>query len=93
MPISYGTFTKQLKSLPLILHADGRATVTIRFGYVNEAGEFFPAEQKTFEFNQDEVSGVLDHPPVYSLNRREDLNLALYQLLVTKGLVEPGVIS
>ena len=93
MPISYGTFTKQLKSLPLTLYADGRASVTIRFGYVDSNNNFFPAEEKNFMFDPSEVSMILDTPSMPGLNRREDLNLALYNMLVQKGLVEAGIIS
>jgi hypothetical protein len=51
MPITYGSFVKQMKLLPLTLSADGGATVVVRFGYVGEDGSFSPATESTFAFD------------------------------------------
>ncbi len=93
MPIQYGTYTKQLKLLPLTLDAEGGASCTARFGFVGEDGIFNCTEGNTFTFTPEEVSEILDAPPTEGLSRRDDLSFAIYTKLVTKGLVELGTIS
>jgi len=94
MPISYGsTYTKQLKLLPVILAEDGTAVCTARFGFENSSGTFTVVETKTFTFDAAAVSTILDTNPTPGLSRRDDLSLAIYQYLVTHGLVEAGTIS
>lgn len=94
MPIQYGTYTKQLKLLPLTLEAEGGASCTARFGFVSsETGEFKCTEGQTFYFTAEEVSEILDAQPTPGLTRRDDLSLAIYSKLVAKGLVAPGDIS
>jgi hypothetical protein len=93
MPITYGTYTKQTKSLPLTLHADGSATVSMRFGFVGADEVFNAIEEKTFSISQADVSEILDAPPIPGITRRNDLSLAIYTYLVTRGLIEPGTIS
>lgn len=92
MPISYGVFEKQLKLLPLILYADGSASIAVRFGYVDN-NEFTPTTEKTFNISPIDVSSILDTIPTPTLTRRNDLALAVYTYLVTHGLVEPGIVS
>ena len=92
MPIQYGTYTKQLKLLPLSLLDDGSATVTVRFGYSSN-GSFEAATTQVFYMPAEAVEAVLDAEPVGGLTRRDDLSLAIYQYLVTNGLVEAGEIS
>ena len=93
MPIIYGTYTKTMKSLPLILHADGRATLTLRYFYKDDAtGEELPAEERQFEFTAEQVSEILDAPVRQGMSRRDDLNSALYTWLVINGLVKHGTI-
>lgn len=93
MPIQYGTYTKQLKLLPLTLSEDGSAVCTARFGFVGENSIFQCIEGKTFVLDAEEVSQILDAPPTPGLSRRDDLSLAIYSYLVTKGLVEAGEVS
>lgn len=93
MPIQYGSYSKQLKLLPLTLLEDGSATCTARFGFVGEDGVFQCTEGTTFAFDAATVSLILDAEPTAGLSRRDDLSLAIYQYLVTHGLVEAGTIS
>lgn len=94
MPILHeGVFHKILKSLPLTLHADGTATVTIRYFYRDAVtGEEIPAEEKVFTFTAAQVSEVLDIPGVPGVSRRDDLNNALYTYMVVNGFVPQGQI-
>lgn len=92
MPITLGNVTLEYKSLPLVLREDGSASATIRKGYMKD-GAFVEIERKSFEFNAQDVSLILDAPPVAGLSRRDDLAVALYQELVLRGLVEAGSIS
>ena len=92
MPISYGTYEKQMKSLPITLHADGTASVTIRVGYMIDE-VFSDVTERHFQIDVASVSGILDNLPVPGLTRRDDLSLAIYTYLVTNGLVEPGTVS
>lgn len=93
MPIHYGSYSKQLKLLPLTLLDDGSATCTARFGFVGDDGVFQCVEGTTFTFDAATVSSILDAAPVNGLTRRDDLSLAIYQYLVQHGLVEAGTIS
>jgi hypothetical protein len=93
MPIQYGTYTKQLKLLPLTLSDDGTAVCTARFGFVGDDGEFQSVEGRSFTFSAEEVSGILDAEPTSGLTRRDDLSLAIYTYLVSQGHVLPGSIS
>lgn len=93
MPITYGTFTRQLKLLPLTLHADGSATVVVRYGYVGDDAIFIPVEEKSMSIGVDAVSEILDAQPTSGMTRRDDLALTVYQYLVTQGLVEAGTVS
>jgi len=92
MPISYGSFDRQLKLLPLVLHDHGGADVTVRYGFVID-GEFQSTSQRSFSINAADVSTILDAPPTAGLSRRDDLSLAVYAYLVAQGLVEAGEIS
>ncbi len=91
MPITYGQYTKQVKLLPLTLHADGGATISIRWGFHN--GGWTPYSEQQFTISADEVATILDAPPVEGMTRRDDLSLAVYHYLVEKGLIEAGEIS
>lgn len=94
MPVSYGTYQKQMKLLPLTLHAGGEATVVVRFGFVAEgSNEFTATTEQTFNISADIVSSILDTAPTAGLTRRDDLSLAIYTYLVTNGLIEAGTIS
>lgn len=93
MPVTYGTFTKQLKLLPLVLHDTGSASITVRFGYVGDDGVFTATTSDTFNIPESDVSLILDAPPMNGLTRRNDLSLAVYQYLVLNGLVPQGEIS
>lgn len=93
MPVSYGTYQKQFKLLPLTLHATGGASVIVRFGYVGEDGEFLSSTEQTFNMNADQVSFILDTPPVAGLTRRDDLSFAIYGYLVSNGLIEAETIA
>lgn len=93
MPVTYGTFTKQLKLLPLVLQADGGANVTVRYGYVGDDGIFTASTEQQFQIEPEQVVKILDDKPIHSLSRRDDLSLAIYGYLVKTGLVEPGQIS
>lgn len=92
MPIVYGNFTKELKLLPLVLKEDGSASVTIRYGFVGEDGNFTVASSNGFEMSASVVSAILDAEPRLGMTRRDDLSLAIYTYLVENGLVEPGTI-
>lgn len=93
MPIQYGSYTKQMKLLPLFLAEDGSATCSARFGYVGVDNVFNAVDAKTFQFDAAVVSSILDTTPTAGLTRRDDLSLAIYTYLVTHGLVEAGTIS
>jgi hypothetical protein len=93
MPITYGTFTKQMKLLPLTLDAGGGASVVVRFGYVGADEVFQPTTETVFTFDQATVSSILDTNPTPGLSRRDDLSFAIYSYLVNNNLIEPGTIS
>lgn len=93
MPVVYGTFTKQLKLLPLTLFPDGRASVSVRFGYVGENGELNSVEERAFQIDATGVSEILDATPTPGLSRRDDLAYAVYMYLVSHNLIEAGSIS
>lgn len=93
MPVTYGTYEKQLKLLPLTLHATGGATVAVRFGYVGEDGEFSPTTEQSFSIDAENVAFILDAEPTAGLTRRDDLSFAIYTYLVSNGLVAAGSIS
>jgi hypothetical protein len=93
MPVTYGTYEKQLKLLPLTLHASGGASVVVRFGYVGEDGEFSPTTEQTFAIDAENVEKILGAQPTPGLSRRDDLSFAIYTHLVTHGLVAAGSIS
>ena len=93
MPVSFGTYQKQMKLLPLTLHAGGGATVVVRFGFVGESGGFDSTTEQTFNIPESDVALILDTTPVNGLTRRDDLSLAIYTYLVTNGLVEAGTIT
>lgn len=93
MPVTYGTYTKQLKLLPLTLQADGYASIVVRWGYVGDDDVFNETSMSTFIIQPADVNLILDAPPTPGLTRRDDLSLAVYQYLVTNGLVEAGAIS
>ena len=92
MPISYGSFEKQMKLLPLVLHADGRASITVRIGFM-ENGTFNPVSEQVFEMSAEEVAATLDSSATPGLSRRDDLSLAIYTHLVEKGVVPLGTIT
>jgi hypothetical protein len=82
-----------MKSLPLILHADGTATLTLRYFYKDDkTNEELPAEEKQFVFTATQVSEILDVPARQGMSRREDLNSALYTWLVVNGFVQHGTV-
>ena len=93
MPVTYGNYEKQLKLLPLTLHATGGASVVVRFGFVGADGEFTPTTEQTFSIDEVNVAMILDVQPRAGLSRRDDLSLAIYTYLVTNGLVAAGTIS
>ena len=93
MPISYGNYQKQLKLLPLLLNDDGTASITVRYGYVGESGQFEVAKSETFSISEADVSLILDAQPTAGLSRRDDLSLAVYAHLVQMGKVAAGDIS
>lgn len=93
MPITYGTYTKQLKLLPLVLNSEGTAVITVRYGYVRDGEDFVDVSAGQFNIDSATVSSILDAPPTPGLTRRDDLSLAIYQYLVTQGFVEEGQIS
>lgn len=91
MPILLKNVDLELKMLPLTMAADGSATVVARKGYT-EDGDFKAFSEVTLYFTKEEVSAVLDTPPVEGLSRRDDLSFAVYQMMVAKGYAE-GTIS
>ena len=92
MPISYGTFEKQLKLLPLTLHADGRATVSMRIGFI-EGGEFIPTTEAAYEIDRAVVESILDALPTAGMTRRDDLSMEIYRHLVSSGKLAAGEVS
>lgn len=92
MPISYGSYEKQLKLLPIVLNLDGSADVTLKYGFIDN-GVFTAFGEKAVKISPEGVSSVLDIPPQPGLTRRDDLSLAVYNYLVANNLVEPGQIS
>ena len=92
MPISYGSFEKQVKLLPINLAADGTASVSVRYGYVDK-GELIGAQVETFSMTAEEVDVVLAARPVPGLCRRDDLAFAIYLHLVEQGKVPMGAVS
>jgi hypothetical protein len=93
MPVTYGSFTKQLKLLPLTIFPDDRASVSVRFGYVGESGVFEPMTEQVIQIAPEGVREILDAPPTMGLSRRDDLSYAVYGYLVRNGLIEAGHIS
>ena len=93
MPVSYGVYKKQLKLLPLTLYPDGRASVSVRFGYVGEDEVFNAISEQAFQIDEAGVSAILDAQPMHGLSRRDDLSYAVYGYLVGNGLIEPGIVS
>lgn len=93
MPVVYGSFTKQLKLLPLTLESDGQATVTVRFGYVDQSNVFTASTEQTFRFEAETVSAILDTNSIPGLTRRDDLSFAVYQKLVELGKIDAGTIE
>lgn len=93
MPIVYEQYTKQLKLLPLTLYADGRATIDVRYSFVDKNGVAIDFSCRTIQIEAEDVSLILDAPPVAGMSRRDDLSLAVYKFLVERGYIEPGVIS
>ncbi len=95
MPITYGEYTKQRKLLPLVLLADGSATVTVRTGFANAQGEWQDGfvSESIIPIPASEVSEILDALPQNGWTRRNDLAYAVYVLLVKNGHMEPGEIS
>jgi hypothetical protein len=86
MPISYGSFEKQMKLLPIVMHADGRVSVTVRIGYM-EGNSLMSASEQTHVLESDVVNSLLDVPSLPSMTRREDLAYAIYAHLVTSGAI------
>lgn len=92
MPISYGSFEKQMRLLPIVMHADGRVSVTVRIGYM-EDGTLMSASEQVYELEATAVSTLLDIPARPGVSRRDDLAYALYVHLVTSGAIKAGTIS
>ncbi len=93
MPTTYGTYTKQVKLLPLALHSDGSASISVRWGFQPENGEWAPFGEQQFQIPADDVSAILDATPREGLTRRDDLSLCVYEYLVSKKKIEAGEIS
>jgi hypothetical protein len=93
MPITYGSYKKLVRLLPLTLNADGSAVVSVRWGFQNGGGEWSPFSEQQFAIAPDDVGTILDAQPRKGLSRRDDLALAVYEHLVQKGLIEAGEIS
>jgi hypothetical protein len=93
MPVVYGNYTKQLKLLPLTLHSDGSAIVSVRYGFTDELGNFEAATEKSVFIGEEGVSAILDSEGIAGLTRRDDLSFAVYTYLVTNGYIEAGTIS
>ena len=93
MPVTYGSYIKQLKLLPVVLNSDGTALITVRYGYVGSDNVFVEANSDTFKMEPQIVASILDAPPTAGMTRRDDLSLAIYQYLVSQGLVQTGDIS
>jgi hypothetical protein len=92
MPISYGSYEKQLKLLPIILNLDGSADITLKYGFIDN-GSFMAFDEKVVKISPEGVRSVLDIQANTNLTRRDDLSLAIYNYLVANNLVEPGQIS
>lgn len=93
MPITYGTFTKQLKLLPLVLQADGGATVTVRYGFVGDDGVFTASTEQQIPIDAASVNSILSEKSMPGMSRRDDLSFAIYTYLVRAGLIEQGSIA
>lgn len=93
MPVTYGSYVKQLKLLPLVLEAEGGAVLTIRYGYVGADGNFQPNTTQQYQFQPEEVQSILDTSPIPGMSRRDDLSFALYQYLVQTGKIPAGEIT
>jgi hypothetical protein len=93
MPVTYGTYVKQIKLLPLTIFPDDRASVSVRFGYVGESGVFEPMTEQVIQIAPEGVREILDATPTHGLSRRDDLAYAVYTYLVKNGLIEAGHIS
>lgn len=92
MPITMGNVSLELKLLPLVLLPDGSSKVSVRKGYTDENNKFVVISTSTYTFTPTETAAVLDAPPVADLTRRDDLSLAVYGMLVSKGYAS-GTIS
>lgn len=95
MPITYGAYTKERKLLPLTLHANGTATVSVRTGFADDGGVWLSdfTSEKAVNISADGVSEILDAKSTEGMTRRDDLSLAVYMYLVKNGLIEAGEIS
>ena len=92
MPISYGVYEKQVKLLPLTMQADGSADITLKYGFI-ENSQFNVVSEKIVKIAPQAAAEILDSMPQAGMTRRDDLAFAIYNYLVTNGLVEPGQIS
>jgi hypothetical protein len=93
MPITYGSYTKQVKLLPLTLNSDGSAVVAVRWGFQSDQNDWTPVSEQQFYITPEEVSSILDSEPRLGMTRRDDLSLSVYEYLVQSSKIGPGEIS
>lgn len=66
--------------------SDGSVTVEMVQGY-SEGGAFRQTESRAFHIDMATASQVLDTAPTAGLTRRDDICLAVYNHLVSAGLI------
>jgi len=92
MPISYGTFEKQVKLLPVTMNSDGSSFITLKYGFI-ENNNFNVVREEIIKISAADTASLLDTSPQPGMTRRDDLALAIYNYLVDNNLVEPGQIT
>lgn len=92
MPISYGTFEKQVKLLPITINFDGSSLITLKYGFI-ENNNFNVIKEEIIAINAVDTASLLDTLPQAGMTRRNDLALAIYNYLIDNNLIEPGQIT
>lgn len=93
MPITFGNVTLQSRLLPLTIYHDGHSTVVLKSGYIDSTGNFTLNTEQSFDLSVVDTQSILSGNPTPGLNRGQDLTNAIYNKLISLGLIPKGVIS
>jgi hypothetical protein len=80
------------KALPLTINADASVAVTVRMGYVDEAGSFQVLNTKQVSLDPAEAQAILQAAPEKDKTRWDDLSDALYEHLIAKGYISGEIL-